>query len=232
MNGESRFQKKMKRNGEVINFNPEKIEHATFKVLKAVAEPNRKTSRLNLRSGIVAIMILFAALSRLIPHPINFAPIGAMALFGAAYFSQKYLAFLIPVISMWLSDLVINNVVYGQYFDHFVWFYDGFYWTYAAFILIALIGMVTLKKVRIQNLIASGLIASLIFFLVSNFGVWASTQMYSHSIHGLITCYIAGLPFFKNTILGDIVYSGILFGLFELVQQRILSLQLKTIKNQ
>ena len=132
---------------------------------------------------------------------------------------------------MWLSDLVINNVVYGQYFDHFVWFYDGFYWTYAAFIFIGLVGMVTLKKIRIQNLVASGLTASLIFFLVSNFGVWASTQMYAHNIRGLITCYIAGLPFFKNTILGDLVYTGVLFGLFELVQQRFLSLQLKTINN-
>jgi len=231
MDGESRFQKIVKRNGEVADFNPEKIEHATFKAMRAVAEPNRKTSKLNLRSGIVAIMILFAALSRLIPHSLNFAPIGAMALFGAAYFSQKYLAFLIPIISMWLSDLIINNVVYGQYFDHFVWFYDGFYWTYGAFMLIGLVGMVTLRKIRIQNLIAASLLASLIFFLVSNFGVWASTQMYTHSLQGLITCYIAGLPFFRNTILGDLVYTGIFFGLFELAQQRILSLQLKTIKN-
>ena len=70
---------------------------------------------LHLRYGVITLMVLLAAFSRLLPHPPNFAPIGAMALFGAAYFSQRYLSFLIPIISMWLSDLVLNNVVYKTF---------------------------------------------------------------------------------------------------------------------
>ena len=182
---------------------------------------------LNLRFGAIALMVLLAAFSRLLPHPPNFAPIGAMALFGAAYFSQRYLSFAIPIASMWLSDLVLNNVVYSQYFDHFVWFYPGCYWTYGVFILIGLIGLITLKRIKFQNLILASLLASILFFLVSNFGVWFSTNMYPKDFSGLVTCYTAGLPFFKNTIIGDLVYSGALFGAFEFAQRRMPSIQLK-----
>lgn len=176
--------------------------------------------KISLRIPIITGLILFAAFSRLIPHPPNFAPIGAMALFGAAYFSQRYLSFLIPIISMWLSDLVLNNVVYGQYFDHFVWFYDGFYFTYGAFIVIGLIGFVTIKRIRVQNLILASLLASIVFFLISNFGVWASGTMYPHSLNGLISCYAAAVPFFKNTTLGDLLYCSVLFGAFEFAQYK------------
>ena len=134
--------------------------------------------KVNLRFGVISGIILLAALSRLIPHPANFAPIGGMALFGAACYSKRYWAFLIPIVSMWISDLVLNNVVYGQYFDHFVWFYSGSLFTYGAFALIVMFGMMTLKRVRMLNLIVSALVASIIFFVVSNFGVWFSGTLY------------------------------------------------------
>lgn len=190
-----------------------------------------KKTNVHLRFGVISLMVILAAFSRLIPHPPNFAPIGAMALFGAAYFSQRYLSFAIPIFSMWLSDLFLNNVVYGQYFNHFVWFYDGFYWTYGAFILIGLIGFITLNRVKIQNLLLASLLASIVFFLISNFGVWASTTMYPKDVSGLMTCYTAGLPFFKNTLIGDFVYTGILFGAFELAQRQIPILRLQIINN-
>lgn len=174
--------------------------------------------KISLRIPIITVLILFAAFSRLIPHPPNFAPIGAMALFGVAYFSQRYLAFVIPIISMWLSDLVLNNVVYGQYFDHFVWVYDGFYWTYGAFVIIGLVGFALLKRVKPQSLIVASLSASILFFIISNFGVWLSGSMYTHSLSGLINCYAAGIPFFKNTLIGDLVYCSVLFGAFEFAQ--------------
>jgi hypothetical protein len=188
-------------------------------------------NKITLRFGVISAIILLAAMSRLVPHPANFAPIGGMALFGAAYYSKRYWVFIIPIVSMWLADLVLNNVVYAQYFDHFVWFYQGCYWTYGAFILIGLIGIVTLKKIRIQNLILASLLASIVFFLLSNFGVWASTNMYPKNFGGLIACYAAGLPFFKNTIIGDLVYTGVLFGAFEFAQRRITVLQLQKIRN-
>ena len=191
-----------------------------------------KTDKLNLRFGILALMILLAAMSRLLPHPPNFAPIGGMALFGAAYFSKRYWAFLVPIVSMWISDLVLNNAVYGQYFDHFVWFYSGSLFTYGAFALIVVLGIFTLKKVRIPTLIASAFGASVIFFLVSNFGAWFSSMMYPKTFAGLMACYTAGIPFFHNTILGDLVYTGILFGVFELSIRRFPQLRLQTIERQ
>jgi len=180
---------------------------------------------IQMRYGLISLLILVAAFSRLIPHPFNFAPVGAMALFGAAYFSKRYLAFLIPIIGMWLSDLALNNLVYGQYFDHFVWFYQGFAFTYGAFILIGLLGMILLNKVKPQNLLLASLLASVIFFLVSNFGVWASTPLYTKDFTGLLTCYTAGLPFIKNTILGDLIYTTVLFGAFEFAQSKISALR-------
>ncbi len=189
-----------------------------------------KRSKIHLRFGVLSLLILLAAFSRLIPHPPNFAPIGAMALFGSAYYMQKYLAFIVPIISMWISDLLINNILYNQYFDHFVWFYKGFYWTYGAFILIVIIGFFLLKKVKIKNLIIASLAASVTFFLVSNFGVWASGSMYPKTISGLLACYTAGIPFLKNTITGDFIYSIALFGAFELAKYRFPVLKLQTRK--
>lgn len=173
------------------------------------------TNKITLRFGVVTLLILLAALSRLIPHPANFAPIGGMALFGAAYYSKRHWAFIIPIVSMWISDLVLNNVVHAAFFDRFVWFYDGAWFTYGAFVLIVLMGTFTLKKVRVPNLLFSALGASVIFFLISNFGVWFSGTMYPKDFGGLVACYAAGIPFFKNTILDDLVYSTALFGLFE-----------------
>lgn len=178
-------------------------------------------NKINLRFSVITLIILSAAMSRLLPHPPNFAPIGGMALFGAAYFSKKYWAFIIPIVSMWVSDLILNNVIYGQYFDHFVWFYSGSLFTYGAFALIVVLGMFTLKKVRVPNLAVSALGASVIFFIVSNFGVWLTSGMYPPTFSGLMTCYTVGIPFFHNTILGDLVYTGVLFGAFELCVRKI-----------
>jgi len=180
-----------------------------------------KKNKINLRFSVITLMILLAAMSRLLPHPPNFAPIGAMALFGAAYFSKKYWAFIIPIASMWVSDLILNNVIYGQYFDHFVWFYSGSLFTYGVFALIVILGMFLLKKVRVANVALSALLASVVFFLVSNFGVWLTSEMYPLSLNGLMTCYTAGIPFFHNTILGDLVYTSVLFGAFELCVRNI-----------
>ena len=157
---------------------------------------NRK---LYLRFSVVTLMILLAALSRLLPHPPNFAPIGGMALFGAAYYTRRLWAYLVPIAAMWLSDLILNNVVYAQYFDRFVWFYSGSLFTYGAFALIVLMGTFTLRKVRVPHVLFSALGASVIFFAVSNFGVWFSTEMYPKTLSGLGACYLAGIPFFRNT---------------------------------
>jgi len=164
---------------------------------------------------IISALIIITALSRLLPHLPNFTPIGGIALFGAAYFTKKYWAFIIPFVALWASDLILNNVIYAQYFDGFVFFSSSFYWTVAAFAAIILIVSNTklLNKIKPINLLGASLTASIIFFLVSNFGVWMS--MYPKTFAGLMTCYTAGIPFFWNTLAGDLFYVTTLFGIFE-----------------
>jgi len=173
----------------------------------------------------VILLILIASFSRIIPHMPNFTPIGAMALFGGAYFKNKYHAFLIPILSLWISDLVINNFILS-YYNEFTWFYPGFLWQYSAFIMIILIGYYSLNKMSFKNILLSSLGSSLIFFVVTNFGVWISGSMYSLDLSGFITCYALALPFYKGTLLGFLFYSSFLFGVFEMSKLKTLSVNL------
>lgn len=178
-------------------------------------------TKINLRIPVLTFLIVLAAFSRLIPHMPNFSPLGAIAVFGAAYFSKKWHVFLIPIAATWLSDLFINNVIYAQYYPQFTWFYEGFYWQYGAYLLIALFALFLFKKVTAITALFGALGSSVIFFLISNFGCWSS---YPQTIEGLIACYAAGIPFLKGTLLGDLFYCGILFGSFEFIKLRIPSL--------
>jgi hypothetical protein len=177
--------------------------------------------KLNLRLGVLALIVLAAAMSRLLPHPPNATAVGAMALFGGAYFSHRWQSVLVPLMAMWLSDLVLNNVVYKMYNPHFTFFTEGSILIYGSIALIAVLGWTLLKKVKISNVIGASLLGSVAFFLISNFGVWLYSAMYPQSVTGLMTCYTAGLPFLMNTVLGDVVWCAVLFGGFELAQQRV-----------
>lgn len=183
---------------------------------------------INLRLGILCLFILVAAFSRIIPHMPNFSPLAAIGLFGAAYFAQKWQAYFIPLFATWISDLFINNVIYGQYYPEFTWFYDGFYWQYGSYVLIVLLGISLFKKISLPRIFVGSISASLLFFLISNFGVWATGKMYPPTFEGLISCYAAGIPFIKGTFLGDLFYSGVLFGTFALAQNHFPILKMKT----
>ncbi|HCD50818.1 MAG TPA: hypothetical protein DEQ34_00120 [Balneolaceae bacterium] len=180
---------------------------------------------MNKRFLFLSGLILAAAISRLIPHPYNFAPIGAMSIFGAAYFTDKKFAFLLPILGLFISDLLINNILYSGYYSSFTLFTPGFGWTYGAMMLIVIAGFFIMKKVNVTRVIGGALSASLIFFIVSNFGVWLSDPDYPLTFSGLILCYDMAIPFFHNTVLGDLVYAGALFGSFELAKQNVPALQ-------
>lgn len=188
-----------------------------------------KITKINIRFSVIFAIILLAAFSRVIPHMPNFSPLGAISLFGAAYFSKKWQAIAIPLMATWLSDLFINNVIYGQYYPEFIWFYKGFYWQYLSYVLIVLFGLFSLKKRSIVKVVSASLASTIIFFTISNFGVWASSNMYVNNLQGLINCYIAGIPFIKGTFLGDLFYTSTLFGAFSWMQSNITVLQPKTI---
>lgn len=196
----------------------------TFWVIFARKQPTEmKNNQIMRQSGLIAGMILIAALSRFLPHPHNFTPLGAMALFGAAHFHRKYLAVLVPFAALWLSDLVLNNLIlarqFPQYYQEgFVWFTS--IWIYLGFFLIAALGWLALQKVNVPRLLGVSVSASLIFFLTTNFGVWAESLMYPKTLAGLSACYAAGIPFFWNTLLGDLVYTGIMFGAYAWISMR------------
>jgi hypothetical protein len=166
----------------------------------------------------ISFLILFAAFSRMFPHPLNFSPLGATCLFGAAYFGKKWQAFIIPLVATWLSDLFINNVIYAEYYPTFTWFYEGFYWQYASYIIIILFGSVIFKNITLSRIAAGALGSTAIFYLISNLGCWVGSTFYPQNISGLLACYAAGIPFAKATLLGDLIYSGVLFGAFYLAQ--------------
>ena len=187
--------------------------------------------KLNLQTGVLSIIILLAAFTRIMPHPPNFSPMAAIGLFGAAHFAKKWQAFFIPLIGIWVSDLVINNYVYSSSSSNFVWFYSGFYWQYISYILIIFTGLFIFNRGISLTKTAGGMISSSgIFFLVSNFGVWAGGTMYPKNFGGLITCYAAGVPFIHNTIISDVLFTTVLFGTYYLLQVEYSSLKIKPLK--
>lgn len=161
---------------------------------------------------VVTLMIFAAAFVRLIPHPPNFSPIAAMALFGGAYFNKKSLAFIIPLTAMFLTDAIIG-------------FYSYAWMVYLSFALIVLLGIVMLKKVSVKNLIIASLTASVSFFAITNFGVWALGTLYPKTPAGLMESYIAAIPFFQNALIGDLFFVGVMFGVYELVKHKVPALE-------
>jgi hypothetical protein len=152
--------------------------------------------------GTLVALVLIAAgvILRLLPHAANFAPVGAIALFGGAVLSFR-LAWWLPAAIMIISDL-------------FLGFHGTVLFTWGGFILIALFGM-TLRDTSNWVRVPIGALGSaIIFFVVSNFGVWVEGKLYAHTFQGLIDCYVMAIPFFKTSLLADLVYSTALFGAF------------------
>jgi len=150
----------------ILSFEP---TFGAFGGINPIIDKSMKQT-ITLRFGIIALLIIIAALSRMLPHPYNFTPLMAISLFGAAHFSNKWQALLIPLLATWLSDLFINNVLYQS--SEFVWVYEGFYWQYSTYFLTTVLGLFLLKKINVSRVLGSSLIAALLFFAVSNFGVW------------------------------------------------------------
>ena len=164
--------------------------------------------------GIITLLIILATASRLIEHPLNFTPISAMILFGAAHFNKKWQVFLIPLFATAISDLWIS----GGYFNA---------WIYGSYLLIMLLGITMYSnRVSFTNVIGGAIGSSLIFFIVSNFGVW----MHPLYIKSLWACYVDAIPFYQNTLAGNLFYSGVLFGSYYMLQSRFEFLQLHHIK--
>lgn len=146
-----------------------------------------------------AVIILLAAISRLAPHPPNFTVIGAMALFGGACFEGAAAAYLIPLAAMLLSDAIIG-------------FHSGMPAVYLSFLLTTMLGRRFLADRGAAKIAAVSFAGAVMFYVITNFWVWAGSQLYPHTTQGLLLCYTAAIPFFGNTLAGTLVYSAVLFG--------------------
>ena len=162
---------------------------------------------LNSRLTVLAGFIAAAALMRLLPHPPNFTPVAAMALFGGAHFASRRMAVALPLLAMLLSDLVLG--LHGTVL-----------YVYASMALIAGLGMLLRRRPTVLGVAGAALTGSVLFFVVTNFGVWMQGVVYPLTLAGLGTAYLAAVPFFANTLVGDGFYTAVLFGGFALVGRR------------
>ena len=154
---------------------------------------------------LASVLIALAALSRLIPHPMNFAPITAIALFGGVYFNGKFSPIL-PLAALFISDI-------------FLGFYSGIVWVYGSVLLIVAIGLVIRRYKTVPVVFGATMAGSLLFFLITNFGVWQAGMFYTKDFTGLVECYTAAIPFYRNSLMGDLFYVAVMFGVYELVMK-------------
>lgn len=149
-------------------------------------------------------LVVFAVTMRLLPHPPNFAPIAAIAIFSGALLPRKY-AYILPLVAMIISDI-------------FIGLHPLVYATWGSFALIAVLAEYTMRRPNVSKMVGTTLAGSLIFFVISNFAVWAQGTMYSQNFAGLVQCYYNALPFFRNTAIGDLTYVAFLFGSYYLIK--------------
>lgn len=195
--------------------------------------------KINPRTALLILFIILTGMLRVMSagkllSPIaNFTPIGAMALFGGTYFTGKWKSYLFPLLTLFLSDLVMMQFFYKTHSNGLL--YHGWYWTYGAFTLMVLIGKYV-KKVNFTNVLTAALAAALTHWLVTDFGVWlgggldiSTGKALTYDWHGFVQCYLQAIPFLKNMLLGNLIYSGILYSGFEILQKRYSLLRLHTV---
>jgi len=157
-----------------------------------------------------SVVVLGAVFMRLVPHIPNVAPIGALALFSG-FLMPNIVGFLLPLMVMVISDM-------------FLGFHATILYVYGSFVLITGIGYVFHKKVSPSRVGMGSVIGSTIFFIITNFGVWITSSLYQKNSSGLIQSYIMGLPFFRNTLIGDLFYNVVFFigyGIFLVLSKKI-----------
>lgn len=159
-------------------------------------------------------LIVLAVTARFLPHPPNFAPVNAALLFGGVHLERRS-AFWFPLVVIAVSDILLTTQVYQMRVG----------WTqlvvWAAYGAVVLIGRWLKGRGSPANVLGAALAGSTTFFLVSNFGVWLGWRMYPPSWEGVLACYAAGLPFFRNSLAGDLLFTALFFGAYELYRRKV-----------
>jgi hypothetical protein len=165
------------------------------------------------RFWIITALIFAVVLFRIIPHPFNFTPVMAMALFAGARFQDKRWSLILPVAVMFLSDLLLSQI------NNFPLFHNTIFFVYGAIILSAVMGWsLNSDKLNVKNTSIVTFISSVLFFIITNFGVWLFGGLYTLDGSGLVNCFTMAIPFFKYSILGDAFFVTVLFGGYELIR--------------
>jgi hypothetical protein len=170
-------------------------------------------TRFSSRLKFIACLIGLTALARLLPHEMNFTPVGAIALFAGTYISNKRFAFALPLLALFISDVLLELFSGNG-------FYRDMIFVYGSFALVVMIGFLLRGREQSQTIIVASLVSSVVFFLITNFGSWLMYDMYPKTIGGLVSSYISGIPFFRGTLMGDLFYNVLLFGVFALAKWR------------
>jgi hypothetical protein len=173
---------------------------------------------LMLRAVLIFGMIAIAAALRLAPHPWNFTPVGAIALFSGAMVRDRRIAFLFPVLVMFATDLTIGFNKLSPL-------------VYASFLVSVAIGRVLNQRRNLLRIGGATFLGALQFFIITNFGVWAFLNSYPRHAAGLAACYLAGVPFFWNTLAGDAVYATLLFGGVALAERLVARFRLAALSD-
>ena len=162
----------------------------------------------------VAALIIGVAATRLAPHWWNLTAVGAVCLFGGAYFNRRWLAFFVPLAALAVSDVLLQTFVYPQYGPN--------YFKYVCFALTVPLGMLLRGRTTLIPVGSAAIGATVLFFLLSNFEVWVSGHgnRYPLTPAGLLACYVAALPFSLNMLYGNLLFSGLLFGAMEFYKSR------------
>lgn len=182
--------------------------------------------KINIRNAVLILMIIAAAAMRLVSFKYqflsNFTPVGAMALFGGVYFTDKWKAYLVPFAALFVSDAIINYL----YTSKLVLWYSGSVWVYLSFLAIVFLGSLV-KKVNVGNIVLASLAGVVLHWLLTDIDPWLNGTLYSKGLNGYFQSLVAAIPFEKNMILGDAVFGLILFGGFELAKSRYTVLRSK-----
>lgn len=168
---------------------------------------------MNNKTILVFILLIVAVSSRLIPHYPNFTALGATALLSGALLKNKMQSFILPLVALFLSDVLLNNLVYPA--DGFVLFYAGAAYTYIAIALITVIGL-AIKNLKPKNYVLASVLATVVFFLLTNYGVWKTGFLYSTSNVGLIQSYAAAIPFAINDLAANLVFGVVILATYKL----------------
>jgi hypothetical protein len=172
---------------------------------------------------LISLYIFLVALSKIIPHQENYSAITALVIFGGFMFGKKKDFFVITLLAIFVVDVIFNNYIHPEYFPKrtgFVLFEDYMIWVYLSYVLIIVLSSKFLKKFNYLKLLFTTLGSSIIFFLITNFAWLYSTQLYSRDFNGLLLSYTAALPFFRTSLISDLLFGFLIFGVYDLIIKR------------